>query len=158
MSWRGAATAKDRVLASLPYLLPIVDALPFGLFLLRQFPALAIVFLPLQPLLVLNSIPFAGLIIFFILYLAVVRNPQISHFIRFNTMQAILLDIVLSLFGLLFSQILLPALGENLLTQTLANVAFLGILAASIYSMVQSWLGRYADIPTLSEAVYTQVP
>jgi uncharacterized membrane protein len=46
------------------------------------------------------SLPFASLIIFFALYLGVVRNENISHFIRFNAMQAILLDIVLMLCGL----------------------------------------------------------
>jgi len=34
---------------------------------------------------------------------------------------------------------------------------FLGAIAAIIYSIVQSVLGRYAEIPTLSEAVYMQV-
>ncbi|MGL5878515.1 MAG: Tic20 family protein, partial [Xenococcaceae cyanobacterium] len=34
---------------------------------------------------------------------------------------------------------------------------FLGTLAASFYSIVQSILGRYAEIPTLSDAAYSQV-
>jgi len=33
----------------------------------------------------------------------------------------------------------------------------LGTVAAVLYSIVQSALGRYAEIPTLSEAVYMQV-
>ena len=156
MAWRGSNTVSDRIFASLPYLLPLVDGLPFGGILFQQFPILAVVFLPLQPLMVINSVPFAGLIIFFILYLAVVRNEKISHFIRFNTMQAILLDILLVLCSLLL-QILLPALGKNLLTETLVNVVFLGTIVACFYSMVQSLLGRYAEIPTLSEAVHAQV-
>ena len=156
MAWRGSNTVSDRIFASLPYLLPLVDGLPYGGILFGQFPILAVVFLPLQPLMMINSVPFAGLIIFFILYLAVVRNEKISHFIRFNTMQAILLDILLVLCGLLL-QILLPALGKNLLTETLLNVVFLGTVAACFYSMVQSLLGRYAEIPTLSEAVHAQV-
>jgi uncharacterized membrane protein len=156
MAWRGSNTVSDRIFASLPYLLPLIDGLPYGGILFQQFPILAVVFLPLQPLMVINSVPFAGLIIFFILYLAVVRNEKISHFIRFNTMQAILLDILLVLCSLLL-QILLPALGKNLLTETLVNVVFLGTIAACFYSMVQSLLGRYAEIPTLSEAVHAQV-
>ncbi len=158
MTWRGATTVKDRIFASLPYLLPIISGLPFGEFLFRQFPALGIILIPLQPVLfIYSAIPFAGLVIFFLLFLLVVRNERIIHFIRFNTMQAILLDILLVLCSLLL-QILLPALGTNLVTETLVNIVFLGTVAACGYSIVQSLLGRYAEIPTLSEAVHAQVP
>lgn len=157
MAWPGSTTVKDRIFASLPYLLPIISGLPFGSFLFRQFPALGILLLPLQPVLfVYESIPFAGIVVFFLLFLLVVRNERIAHFIRFNTMQAILLDILLVLCSLLL-QILLPALGTNLVTETLVNIVFLGTVAACGYSIIQSLLGHYAEIPTLSEAVYAQV-
>ena len=157
MAWRGSTTAKDRVFAALPYLLPIISGLPFGSFLFRQFPALNVFLLPLQPVLfIYNQIPFAGLVVFFLLFLLVVRNERIAHFIRFNTMQAILLDILLVLCSLVL-QILLPTLGTNLVTETLINIVFLGTVVACGYSIVQSLLGRYAEIPTLSEAVYAQV-
>ncbi len=158
MTWRGSTDVKDRIFAALPYLLPLIEVLPFGQFMLRQFPILGIIYLPLQPLiLIYDNVPLAGLIIFFVLFLAVVRNPQISHFVRFNTMQAILLDILLVL-GFLLLPILVRALGVNLLTETLYNIVFLGMLAACGYSMVQSLMGRYAEIPSLSQAVYSQVP
>ncbi|NEO99550.1 MAG: hypothetical protein F6K58_12890 [Symploca sp. SIO2E9] len=157
MTWRGSTDAKDRIFASLPYLLPLIYGLPFGDYLFRQFPVLRLIYLPLQPLLALYySIPFAGIVIFFILFLAVVRNERISHFIRFNTMQAILLDIFLLLCGLVLTYVVSP-LRLELITQTLYNVVFLGMLAACFYAIVQSLLGRYAEIPTISEAVYAQV-
>jgi hypothetical protein len=156
MTWRGSTSVQDRIFATLPYLLPLFYALPFGVFLLRQFPFLQIILVPLTPLIVLQrSIPFAGLILFFVLYLAVVRNERIPHFIRFNTMQAILLDILLVLCSFAMN-ILGRGLG-NLLVETLSNVLFLGTLVICGYSIVQSLLGRYAEIPTLSEAVYAQV-
>ncbi|NEN96317.1 MAG: hypothetical protein F6K50_12450 [Moorea sp. SIO3I7] len=157
MTWRGSTDVKDRIFAALPYLLPLIEVLPFGKFMLGQFPILGIIYLPLEPLISLYRLPFVGLIIFFVLFLAVVRNPQISHFVRFNTMQAILLDILLVL-GRLLLPILVQALGVNLLTETLYNIVFLGILAACGYSMIQSLMGRYAEIPSLSQAVYSQVP
>lgn len=158
MNWRGSTDAKDRIFASLPYLLPLFYARPFGVYLLRQFPALQVI---LGGLLgpvsfIYGVIPFAEIVIFFLLFLLVVRNERISHFIRFNAMQAILLDILLFLCTLVFQFVVSP-LGLGLLTQTLANVVFLGTLAACFYSVVQSLLGRYAEIPTLSEAVYAQV-
>jgi hypothetical protein len=72
-------------------------------------------------------------------------------------MQAILLDILLVLCSLLFN-ILLRGLGTNLITETLFNIVFLGTVVACGYSIVQSLIGRYAEIPALSEAVYAQVP
>jgi hypothetical protein len=157
MAWRGSMTVKDRIFASLTYLLPLLDVYPFGTFLLRQVPLFGLIYIPLQPLIaVYYGIQFASLIIFFVLYLAVVRNERINHFIRFNAMQAILISIILTLIGLAF-QILGPVLGENLLTETLFNIIFLGTLAASIYSIIQSAIGRYAELPGISEASYLQV-
>lgn len=158
MSWRGSTTVSDRIFACLPYLLPLIDGLEFGRYLFEQFPILAqIIILPLQPLLsAYYGIPFAGLIIFFALYLGVVRNENISHFIRFNAMQAILLDIVLILAGLIL-RLLMPSLQVGFIIETLSNMIFLGIVAAFGYAVVQSALGRYAEIPTISDAVHMQV-
>lgn len=157
MTWRGSTTVRDRIFASLPYLLPLIDGLQFSGFLFRQFPVLQLLFIPLAPLIkIYEDLPFASLIIFFALYLGVVRNENISHFIRFNAMQAILLDIVLMLCGLV-----LPIFSNGLqvafIAETLYNMVFLGAFAAFVYAVVQSLLGRYAEIPPLSDAVYMQV-
>lgn len=157
MTWRGSTTVPDRIFASLPYLLPLIDGLSFGEeFLFKQFPVLKLLLTPLDPLRQIYSLPLASLIIFFALYLGVVRNENISHFIRFNAMQAILLDIVLMLCGLV-----LPIFSQGLqvafITETLNNMVFMGAFAAFVYAVVQSLLGRYAEIPPLSDAVYMQV-
>ncbi len=157
MSWRGSTTVSDRVFACLPYLLPLIEGLVFGTFLSRQFPAIGVLFVPLLPLVrIYNTVPFAGLIVFFALFLLVVRNEKINHFIRFNTMQAILLDIVMFL-GSIILEILSPIPGSGFAIETLSSTIFLGIMAAVIYAVVQSLMGRYAEIPAISEAVYTQV-
>lgn len=157
MTWRGSTTPLDRVFACLPYLLPLIVGLRFGAPFFSQFPFLQYLLIPIAPIAALyEGFPFAGIIIFFALFLLVVRNENISHFIRFNTMQAILLDIVLILCSLVIS-LLGPALGNGLIAETLFNVIFLGTVAVVIYSVVQSILGRYAEIPTLSDAVYMQV-
>lgn len=158
MTWRGVTTVPDRIFACLPYLLPLMEGMSFGRFLFQQFPVLQFAFIPLFPILqIYASIPFAGLIIFIVLLVAVVRNLKINHFIRFNTMQAILLDIGLILVSLVF-RLLSPALGNLFIQETLSNVIFLGIVAACVYSIVQSLRGHYAEIPTISDAVYLQVP
>ncbi len=157
MTWRGSTTASDRIFACLPYLLPLVEVFLFGSFLFQQFPPLASLFVPLLPLVAIyHSNRFAGLIIFFALFLLVVRNNNISHFIRFNTMQAILLDIVIFLASILL-EILSPIPGTGFAIQTLANTIFLGIVVAVVYAAAQTLLGRYAEIPAISDAVYMQV-
>ena len=156
MTWRGSTTVPDRIFASLPYLLPLIHGLMFGGSLFRQFPILGMLFVPLVPLIQIYSLPFASLIIFFALYLGVVRNENISHFIRFNAMQAILLDIVLMLCGLVLP-IFAKGFQVAFIAETLYNMVFLGAFAAFVYAVVQSMLGRYAEIPPLSDAVYMQV-
>ena len=157
MTWRGETTVQDRIFASLPYLLPLLDGLLFGKYLFNQFPILGFILVPLEPLLnIYFRLPFAGLIVFFALFFAVVRNTNINHFIRFNTMQAILLDIILMLCNLI-----LPILANGIqvvfVVETLFNVVFLGIIAAITYAVIQTAVGKYAEIPTISEAVYMQV-
>ncbi|MEO0539643.1 MAG: Tic20 family protein [Cyanobacteria bacterium P01_A01_bin.105] len=163
MTWRGTATPTDRIFGILPYLLPLSDAVFSGGAFFRyveQFPPLipvaeAIRVLALPAVLIQGLIPFGSLVIFMLLIFLVVRNPRIGHFIRFNTLQAILIGFIIFVCSLLIGVFETPSL--SLLTETLSNVVFLGGLGMVLYSMVQSGLGRYAEIPTISEAVHMQV-
>ncbi len=158
MSWRGSTTIQDRIFASLPYLLPLTSSLGFAGSILEEFPALGNILAPLlfPVLLIYRTVPFASLVIFFALFFLVVRNEKVPHFIRFNTMQALLVDILMIVFGLI-----LPILGRadssNFLVIALSSSVFLGVFAIVVFSIVQSLRGLYAEIPTLSEAAYMQV-
>jgi uncharacterized membrane protein len=161
MTWSSSPSITDRLLAALPYILPIAAGLPYGIQLINQFPIFGFLLLPLAPLIQVyigleRSIPLFGLIVFFALILLVVRNENISRFIRFNTMQAILLSFILAVCGLILG-LLDPSLFGELLNSTLANVLFLGMLVSVGYSLVQTLRGEYAEIPTISDAVHMQV-
>jgi uncharacterized membrane protein len=162
MSWRGSsATVGERLLASLPYLLPLLESLGFSGPFFELFPSLQIVLLPLAPLfvpiaLIYSQVPFASFVIFLALFFLVVRNERILHFIRFNTMQALLIGIMLSIAGLMLS-ILGKTSGLELIVNALQSTAFLGAIAAVVFSVVQTLRGIYAEIPTISDAVHTQV-
>jgi hypothetical protein len=161
MTWSSSPSITDRILSVLPYILPVIVGLPYGIQLIRDFPIFGFLLIPLAPLLTVygsleGTIPFFGLIVFFALILLVVRNPNISHFIRFNTMQAILLDIILVVFSLILG-LFDPSVFGSLIVSTLSNVLFLGMLAAVGYSIVQTMRGVYAEIPTISQAVHMQV-
>lgn len=155
VNWRGTTTWQDRLFGALVYALPMVDVVGFGMPLFRDLPFLQWLYLPLIPLLQLYQIPFMSFIIFMVLFLLVVRNSNISHFIRFNTMQAILISILVSLCGLIIQYIFAPIGGFAV--QTLGSTVFLGVLVAALYSIIQTVMGRYAEIPSLSEAVHMQV-
>ena len=146
----------QRLLAVLAYLLPWSDALPFGESLDNLFPAQQWLMLPAIPVLLLErNVPFGGFMLFLVLFLAVVRNPRIPYFLRFNVLQAILLDIVLVVVSLAFQLLRLGSLGFA--GRTLANTVFLGMLVLLVFAVVQCVRGKEADVPSLSEAVRMQL-
>jgi uncharacterized membrane protein len=156
MSGQGAETVADRFFGSMAYLLPIADVYSFGIFVFRQFPIVGSLYQPLEPLLQLNS-GLSGFVLFLLLYIGVVVNPRISRFIRFNVLQAILIGILISLFGLLLQYILLPIPNIEGLLEVLMNTVFYGTWVMSIYGIIMSAVGKYTEIPQLSETAHLQV-
>ncbi|MCP9917108.1 Tic20 family protein [Cyanobium sp. ATX 6F1] len=147
----------QRLLALLAYLLPWSEGVPFGRSLYGMFPALQWLSLPVIPVVMLQQlVPFGGFLLFLLLFLAVVRNPKVPYFIRFNVLQAILLDIVLVLLTLAFNVLLTP-LGASFAIRTLSNTVYLGTLVLVLFAAVQCLRGKEADIPTVSEAVRMQL-
>ena len=152
----------QRLLALLPYSLTWSDALPFGRDLFGNFPSLNALMLPAMPAMLVQNLGsmggmnLGGLLLFVLLFAAVVRNPKVPYTIRFNTLQALMLDILLVVIGLVF-QLLQSLLGGGLLFRTLANTVFLGTLLILLFTVVQVLRGKEADLPTLSEAVRMQL-
>ena len=147
----------QRLLGLLAYLLPWSDALSFGRELYNLFPWIAYLALPATPVLLLErSIPFGGFLLFLVLFLVVVRNPNVPYYLRFNVLQAILLDILLVVLALAFNVLLSP-LGNSLMIRTLNNTVFIGALVLVLYASIQCIRGKEADLPTLSDAVRMQL-
>jgi hypothetical protein len=146
----------QRLLAAAAYLLPWSDGIPFGQGLFGLFPILAWLQLPALPLVMVQQlVPFGSLVLFLVLFLAVVRNTRVPYFIRYSVLQAILVDIVLVLINLAFGVLRLN--GGNFAGRTLSNTVFLGILVLVGFGVVESLRGKEADIPTVSEAVRMQL-
>jgi hypothetical protein len=147
----------QRLLAAAAYLVPWSDAIPFGRSLFGLFPMLQWLSVPALPLAVLQQlVPFGGLVLFLALYLAVVRNGRVPYPIRFNVLQAILIDIVLVLVSLAFNLLINP-LGSGFALRTLSNTVFLGTLVVVLFGVVQNLRGKEAELPTISEAVRMQL-
>ena len=150
----------QRVVAPLVYLLPWNDAIPFGGPLFQQYPWMQWFTLPVLPLALLErSVPFGlgGLLLFFVLFLAVVRNPNVPYFLRFNTLQALLTDIVIMVLGFAFGILLRPIAGGSLLVSTLSSTIVVAVLAILLFALVECWRGREPDLPGISQAVRMQL-
>jgi Chloroplast import apparatus Tic20-like len=176
MVWRGSSTPQDRFLACLTYLVPLIEALQFGSFLFMFFPPIAILFLPLIPVANLyfysiGGLPVIEFVVFIGLYIGVVRNESLHHFLRFNAMQALMVAVSVYLFSALlrllgFAGALVPtiqspaegplAMGLPILLGITFSIVFLAVVGVVGYSVFQCIRGRYAEIPILSEAAYTQ--
>ena len=79
-----------------------------------------------------------------------------TKFVRFNVIQAILLNIICSCVGVIFT--FLPVvLKESMLGSIFANFLYLGIILLIAYSSLLIAYGRYPSIPVLSDAARLQV-
>lgn len=133
-----------RVLACLPYLLPLVDGLPLGASLQFALPVLAQFIGFVFPLLALKeAIPF-GTFIFLIGFQFLCRNPELPALVRYNLRQACVIDIVILLPQLLasFTGIVLP-LDVPLFILMLLSVGY--SLAVTALGKTPSGLGFISD-------------
>ena len=80
----------------------------------------------------------------------------LTKFVRFNVIQAILVNIICSCVGSIFS--FSPIiLRESVIGVLFANFIYLGVIGLIIYSSFMISFGRYPKIPVLSEAAKLQV-
>jgi len=153
----------QRLVTPLLYLLPWSDAIPLGFAeggLFLQYPLLRPLVLPALPLMQLErSIPFGlgGLLLFFVLFLAVVRNPDVPYFVRFNALQALLTDIALIVISIGFRLLLAPLAAGSLLLGTLSSTVVIAVLAILVFASVECVRGREPDLPGISQAVRMQL-
>lgn len=148
----------DRVVAASGYLLPFLDGVQYGRYFFTQFPATQVAFQPLYPLLrIYSSTPFASIAVFFSLYFLVVRNPRFSRYVRFNTMQAVVLDVLLILPNL-FEGLFHPQSGVGLeFLIVFYNSVFLYLVACFLVGSGSCLLGKTPRLPLVADAADAQV-
>ncbi len=157
MVWRGRTDIPDRILGSLPYLLPLSYFAVLGSGLVAALPFLRGLQQILTPVYLVLGLAggLVGLGIFIALMALVVRNQKVLHFIRFNTLQSMLLSIGLTLVVALIQLLgllglpLVPQLAE--LTFTISSAA---LLAGISYIWIQNAQGKYPEIPYISDVAY----
>jgi uncharacterized membrane protein len=141
MSWSNNFTVADRAYGCLAYLLPLLSVL-------GQFPVSIPPFL--QMLYAISPLAIVVALYFFVL-----KNRKISRLVRFNVLQAMLLGAALSICRIVIGALLMPILGQaGLILLMLASVAIAGV---SLYSMVITAQGKYAEIKELSKNTHLWV-
>ena len=153
-----SADVPDRLISALCYFYPFFDGIQYGKYVITQFYPLQAIVQPLVPAIrVFKSFPFNGFLVFLTLYFVVVRNPNFSKYVRFNTMQAVVLDVLL-IFPDLLERGFNPkdGLGSDLI-MSLDSTVFLFLLVCLIYGSSSCLLGQIPRLPIVAEAADRQV-
>lgn len=158
-------TVTDKLASLLPYMLPLLDSLPYGANVLNSMnlegnPAFSLLTLLFS---IYQTVPFTGLIAFFF-FNTLSTNLRLNRLVRFNIQQAIYLDISLIIPGLVGPLIVVASsvLGFPVPAEvsTLAATAtFATFIALLLYSVLSSLFGIEPDkIPFVSTQVKKRVP
>eukprot|EP00271_Cylindrocystis_brebissonii_P011973 TRINITY_DN30008_c0_g1_i1.p1 TRINITY_DN30008_c0_g1~~TRINITY_DN30008_c0_g1_i1.p1 ORF type:complete len:265 (+),score=40.18 TRINITY_DN30008_c0_g1_i1:81-875(+) len=155
----GSVDFPQRAIAALAYFLPLLDGMRYGKFLFIQYPVTYKLIEPLTPIIrAYNSFPYAGFIAFFVLYILIIQNQSYSRYVRFNCMQAVVLDVLM----------ILPSLIERLIPSSrglafdfivlLNNTVFIYLIFCFGYGVIYCLLGRTPKLPIVADAAEAQVP
>ncbi|XVF70890.1 hypothetical protein PTKIN_Ptkin11bG0198500 [Pterospermum kingtungense] len=153
-----SADGPDRLISAVCYFYPFFDGIQYGKYVMTQFPPIQVLIHPLFPAIkVFKSFPLNGLLVFLTLYFVVVRNRNFSRYVRFNTMQAIVLDVLL-IFPDLLERSFNPRDGLGLdLVMSLDSTVFLFLLVCLIYGSSSCLFGQLPRLPIVAEAADRQV-
>ena len=139
----------QRISSIFLYTLPLKAVLPFGYLLFYKFAILKIVFYVTLPIAVIeNSIPFGGFLLFLIIFVGIVRNPNVPYFVRYNSCQALLLDIAIIVFSYAFQIFSITEFGL---------ILFVSILSIFIFCVIQCLIGVEPEIPLISKSARMQI-
>ncbi|VVB16137.1 unnamed protein product [Arabis nemorensis] len=150
--------ASDRIFSAFCYFYPFFDGIQYGKFIITQYQPFQILIQPLFPAIkAFKSFPFNGFLVFLTLYFVVVRNSNFSRYVRFNTMQAIVLDVLL-IFPDLLERSFNPSDGFGLdVVMSLDSTVFLFLLVSLIYGFSACLFGLIPRLPLVADAADRQV-
>ncbi|KAI4390066.1 hypothetical protein MLD38_002217 [Melastoma candidum] len=153
-----AADPPDRLISAVVYFYPFFDGIQYGRYLITQYPTFGSLIYPFLPSIrAFRSFPLNSFLVFVTLYFVVVRNQNFSRYVRFNTMQAIVLDVLLIFPELLertFS--VREGIGFDLL-MSLDSTVFLYLLVCLVYGSGCCLVGKVPRLPIVAEAAEKQV-
>ena len=148
---------RARLLCILLYMIPWSDSLTFGNHLYIKYPFFQIIQIPAIPIILLErSIPFGSLLLFFAIFLGLVRNNKISYFLRYNALQSLLMNIGIIIISFIFEIIFSPFL-NSLIIRTISSTLLISLFSVIVYCVWSCTQGNEPDLPGLSQATKMQL-
>ena len=146
-----------KILGVLLYMIPWADCLTFGNHLYIKYPFTQIIQIPAIPIILIErSIPFGNLLLFLAIFIGLVRNTQISYFLRFNALQSLLINIGILIVNFIFEIIFSPFL-NSLIIRTFSSTLLFSLFAVIVYCVWSCTQGNEPDLPIISEATKMQL-
>nr|YP_010337098.1 hypothetical protein MW575_pgp177 [Pseudoerythrocladia kornmannii]UNJ16683.1 hypothetical protein [Pseudoerythrocladia kornmannii] len=152
-----------RLLCILPYFLPLLEGCEhFATRIILDYPFQMVtlyrhILWPMVRFYIENR--FVNFVSFLTLYFLLVSSKSplpVSAFLRFNTLQALLIFLITTILGVTFKALPIE-FRTSLYGTMLCNMFFLFIFYTISYSLLQALQGKYSDIPIISEAVRIQI-
>ena len=146
-----------KILGVVLYSIPWADCLIFGNHLFIQYPFIQIIQIPAIPIILIErSIPFGNLLLFFAVFIGIVRNNNISYFLRFNALQSLLMNIGIIIINFIF-QIFFSSFGNSLIIRTFSSTLLISLFSIIAYCMWCCTQGNEPNLPGITEATKMQL-
>jgi uncharacterized membrane protein len=150
-------TKYERIVSAALYIFPALDATAVTLSFFKWWVSLSWAWFLLEPITTLYySSSFTPLIVFFIMFLAFVRNKNFHHIVRFHAMQAVMIDMIIMIASCIRSH-LPPEFRWSVMIVVLDRFIGATIFISTVFCVWHALQGHYADIAYISNAVYIQV-
>ena len=147
----------SKILGVLLYMIPWSDSLKFGNHLYIKYPFTQIIQIPAIPIILIErSIPFGNLLLFLVIFLGIVRNSQVSYFLRFNALQSLLINIGIIIVSFIF-EIIFSSFSNSLIIRTFSSTLLITIFSMILYCVWSCTQGNEPDLPGISEATRMQL-
>tara|TARA_Y100001968_G_scaffold291867_1_gene296624 strand:- start:60 stop:518 length:459 start_codon:yes stop_codon:yes gene_type:complete len=146
-----------KILGIFLYMIPWADSLVFGSHLFIKYPFIQIIQIPAIPIIIIErSIPFGSLLLFFAIFIGIVRNNRISYFLRFNALQSLLINIGIIIVSFLF-QIFFSPFGNSLIIRSFSSTLLISLSSVITYCVWSCIQGKEPNLPGISQATKMQL-
>ena len=147
----------ERILGILLYLIPWADSLKFGNHLFIKYPFTQIIQIPAIPIIIIERlIPFGNFLLFLLIFIGLVRNRNVSYFLRFNALQSLLINIGIIIVSFIFD-ILFTPFGNSLIIRTFSSTLLISAFSIITYCVWSCTQGNEPNLPGISQATKIQL-
>tara|TARA_Y100001968_G_scaffold29010_1_gene22426 strand:- start:249 stop:707 length:459 start_codon:yes stop_codon:yes gene_type:complete len=148
---------RAKILSILLYMIPWSDSIIFGNHLYIKYPFTQIIQIPAIPIILIERlIPFGNLLLFLVIFIGLVRNNKISYFLRFNALQALLIDIGIIIISFIF-EVLFSSFSNSLVIRTFSSTLLITLFSVIVFCVWSCTQGNEPDLPGISQATKMQL-